>query len=238
MLLLIGWKLLYKVLACSCSIIGAIWTAKEISTGLFPGISILNAVFGDIRTFIYPAVLGGIARMLYLLHCEIFPTYKFDDKIIRVRIGNILKKKKGNIIIGSNEQLKTSAEEIGSQSIHKQLLEKKAGNQAEIEKIFAKYKNSAHSKSGFFQGEVGGKAIIFLVMSTLDQPQIATTTKRKMSQSIRELFSRQSELQIQNSTVFCPLLGTGEAGINLSKDEVITMIIGMFIDSCRQRTHE
>src|SRR5699024_108585 len=60
----------------------------------------------------------------------------------------------------------------------------------------------------------------------------------KMSQSIRELFSRQSELQIQNSTVFCPLLGTGEAGINLSKDEVITMIIGMFIDCCRRRTQE
>lgn len=166
-----------------------------------------------ILAFVGAAV--GIGRLIYSIWEIFFEKFQIGDKTIHIRIGNILKKTGGNIMIGVNEQLITDPAVIGPSSIHRQLLDMYPGQKSHVEAIFQKQgkkgqKNSA--ENSFFQGKVGGKPIIFLPMSDINEQRVVTTKAKK---SVGNLLSCSAirggcRLKIKRCSVRCWELGRPE----------------------------
>lgn len=227
------WKILFQICMFACSILGSIWSAIQILDEFCGKYHFWMRWSNCIWILIVPSVIGGFMRAIYLLKNNFFPTYKLSDKTIRVRIGDILDKSKGNIIVGINAQLETDEQLIAPSSIHAQLLKEKDTNQRELEKVFEKHKKSEDFTEGFFQETIGGKKVIFLIMSCLSAPGVAYTSVELVKEKLYSLFSHQQKLHIENNTVFCPLLGTGETGIYLSKEDAVLMIVKIFLRHCK-----
>ena len=229
------WKICKQIFIFAFTIIGTIWSAMEIITGIFADWQLGWDLATNVWVYVVPAIGGGAFRLIYLLKNEVFPSHKFDDKLITVRAGNILKKKKGNIIVGINKSMETSEDLIASGSIHMQLLKENENNAVEMEQIFERHRQGNDPDELFFQGEVNGKDIIFLVMSDLSGAQTAATSKSQVEEGLQELFSHQHVVHITNGTVYCPVLGTGQAGLSLTMHDTVILIVKNFLNYCRCR---
>lgn len=226
------WKIFKQIILYVFSMIGTVWSIMEIFTGIFPELSFLSELAANKWSYIVPAAVSGFFRMGYLLINEVFTVHKFSDWSISVKPGNILKKANGNIIIGVNSDLKTTEDVIAPSSIHMQLLKEKPENAETLKNIFESHRQSSSSDRLFFQGEVNGKGIIFLVMSDLIDAKIACTTVKQVEGALQELFEHQNALHIIDGTVYCPLLGTGQAGVSLTLQEAVLLIVKNYLKHC------
>lgn len=235
------WGIIKDAFAFAFFVIGGAWTALEIIEVIPFKQEIIDAVEGaSFVILLIVGIAGWIGKLIYSFCQMFFQTYPKGDKTIRIRIGNILDRTNGNIIVGVNEQLITSPGELGPSSIHMQLT-RHPGWRSYLEEIFEEQKEKVargDAENCFFQKFLGDQHIIFLPMSNLHDQQVVTTTTNMVSDRLEKLFSNQGQLRIKNQTVYCPLLGTGEAGIHLSKEETIKMIVRIFIRCCENMTSD
>lgn len=235
----IDWGILKSSAAFAFAAIGTAWTALEI-IGIVPfSESFLNWIKeSSFAILVIVGIVCGIGKLICSVYRVFFHTYHSEDKTIRIRVGDILERRGGNIIVGVNEQLITAPAEIGPSSIHRQLT-RTGGPRSDAEQIFREQRmKPAGERERFFQGDVEDKHIIFLPMSSLEGKQVVTTTLKMVSEKLADLFCNQGRLQVVNQTVFCPLLGTGEAGMHLSKEDTIKMIVRIFLQSCGKMTDD
>lgn len=209
-----------------CVAVGAVWSVFEFLSYYFPDNQKIQEVTGNIGWILIPALLFGVYKVSRTLKMTFYPTYRIGNKTIKIRVKNILKCKKGTIVAGVNEQLKTSKEEIGETSIHYQLVHM---NEERIREIFETHKQSSNVSQRFFQGKVDDLDIIFLKMSDLPHEQKATTSAAKLEESFYELFHHQEKLTVKSKTLYCPLLGKGAASAPVSYNDVVKMMIRNFL---------
>lgn len=209
-------------------VIGGLWTIIEIMEKCLPDMLITQMAVGNMKVILYPALLCGVGKIIYIVRTELFPTYKFGEKQVKICCGDILKKKDGTIVIGVNEQLKTKRHEVEEHSIHAQFI-KKYGTK-DIGEIFDNHGAFPDAeKQKAFAGKVNGRSLIFLKMSDLEEDGIPTTTVTRLKDSVRELFENQASLKVVNGTVYCPLLGTGASGGSMERAEVIQLLAREFL---------
>lgn len=226
-------KILYQVVKMFWIIIGGVWTLMEILKTVFSNNQFIRDCSTNIWILLIPAILLSTIYGIYTIYSKFFPVYKFDDKMLCIKIGNILKQKNGNILIGINEQLETSKDKIGVQSIHMQLLKENQKNEQQIKKSFDEFrKKNPGKRHGFFQADIGGKKCIFLIMSTIERPKAVSTSAGRIYEELISLLNGQEHLSINNHRVYVPLLGTGEAGVRMPKDAMILLIVSAFLRSC------
>lgn len=170
------FKMLSEAIKTFATISGIIWSAIQLIDYFFSQNSAIQEYTGNIKIIWVPALVFAAGRLAYVLKKDFFPTYKYKDKKIEIRVGNILKCKKGTIVVGVNHQLKTLAKDIGESSIHKQLIDKYG--EEKINVIFETHKNGPNRQQTFFQGEVDILDIIFIKMSDwIGEQRVVTSTK-------------------------------------------------------------
>lgn len=235
------WSMAKSVLATAFAAIGGVWSALEIIQVCPLSQEVLNKINGWAFTILIIAgIVGFLSRIIYLI-CQIF-TPRFNigetgETSIRIHIGNILNQTKGTVIIGINKEYITDPDTIAASSIHKQLLDRYPSRRETIAEVFRKHKESREhdpAKPAFFEERVGRNHVIFLPMSTLSAPHVAYTSLETVREALHGLFSAQKDFSVSEETVFCPLLGTGEAGMNLSREDTVRMIVRTFIICCNK----
>ncbi len=176
--------------------------------------------------------------------CDIWQVFFFSCKIgssckIRIRIGNILKKKNGTILIGINNELDTNPRRIGDGSIHEQLISKQKDNSLlnEFEKERKQIESLAEMGHSF-PWQDGQQSYLFLVMSSLTQAHVPKARSSDLLTAMRKLFDSQDSLVIQSRTLYVPVIGTGEAAVRLSHADVIKLIAREYIISEARSTPE
>ena len=226
-------KILYQAVKMFWIIIGGIWTSIEILKTVWPTNQLISRNSTNIWILLAPALLISFIYGIYLTYSKFSLVYKFDDKILRIKVGKILKQKNGNIVIGINEQLENSKSQMGTQSIHMQLLNENPKNEQQLKKAFDEFcKKNPEKHEGFFQADIGEKKCIFLIMSTITQPRAVRTSSRWIDKELTSLLNGQESLSIRDHRVYIPLLGTGEAGVEITKDQMILLIVRAFLKSC------
>lgn len=226
-LLMYIFKMLLEAIKAFGTVSGIIWSSIQLIDYFFHQNPAIQKYTSNIQIIWIPALVFAVGRLAYVLKKDLFPTYKYNEKRIEIRVGDILKYKRGTIVVGVNHQLKTSADDIGEASIHKQLIDKHG--EETINEIFEKHKNGPNSQNAFFQGKVGILDIIFIKMSDWIREQQVVTSTEDLEKGLHSLFHQQADLQIREKTLYCPLLGKGAAASSLDYNTVIELIIGKFL---------
>jgi hypothetical protein len=230
------------------SILGGCWLIIEIVNTIFPN---KVPIVGNPHFLLVPSLILSIIYIVPVTFCI---TYRVDghDKIIKIRLGNILRKKNGTIVIGTNDGLSTDLELVGSGSLQAQVT-KLIGQEAIADQFSEAKKNSAISEDGkypyglCFEGRaVRDKKVrfwtpsqkpysfLYIIMSSLTAGQNANTTKEQLTQAIKQMFVETRKLKLKDATIYCPLLGTGTANVDLPKQEVAKILISQYIAHCSE----
>ncbi|MGE4274210.1 MAG: macro domain-containing protein [Desulfitobacterium sp.] len=227
------------------SILGGCWLIIEIVNTIFPN---KVPIVGNPHFLLVPSLILSIIYIVPVTFCI---TYRVDghDKIIKIRIGNILHKKNGTLVVGTNDSLSTDLDLVGSGSLQAQVT-KLIGQEA-IENQFSEAKRNFNvSQDGrysfglCFEGRaVRDKKVrfckkpysfLYIIMSSLTAGQNANTTKEQLTRAIKQMFVQTSKLNIKDATIYCPLLGTGTANVDLPKQTVAEILISQYIAHCRE----
>lgn len=230
------WSIVKPVGMSVFAAIGAAWSVLEI----IPVCPLPQKLLDSIKNgqFIILVIVGlvvAVYRGYNVIRQFFFPHFNINETgeaSIRICRGNILNQTKGTVIVGINEEYETAPEKIGPSSIHKQLLEKYDSQKKTITDAFLSHKTVRDldpARPAFFEERIGENHIIFLPMSTLNPTHAAETTLEKVREALYGLFSAQGNISVRDETVFCPLLGTGEAGMSLSREDTVRMIVRTFI---------
>lgn len=230
-------KLFFQYIKNVMSAIGAAWSALDIMENFLLQLEDVQ-LKKDIILFV-----AGCAAVLCLIHyiyLLLFFTCDLGiaDTSIKIRYGNILKKKNGTVVIGINQELKTDKNEIGRNSIHYQIVD--ANLVPNIKELFKKEKNRLEKNENgnqiapmgtSFSWNGDNKHYLFLVMSRLLRDQTPQATREDIQTAIKTLFNQQETLDIEKGNLYIPLVGTGEAGVRISRNESIKMIVSEYIAS-------
>ncbi len=170
----------------------------------------------------------ALTSVYYLLPLFKVIHVKESDCELCVRPGNILKKKNATIVVGINDILSCDRTIIGENSIHYQLMQKKYSRQVEDRLNEARLSlNGQKAKYGtVFSVNAANynKFFIFLVMSNISKPGIIDTKAEDLCRAITDLFKQESSLTIKNNKLFIPIIGTGPAGVGITKYNMIKAI--------------
>lgn len=226
------FKLLCKYICKIASAIGITWTIIDLVNNLCD--TPLN-VDEEKKIILAVALVSAILILLYYVFKSMFFTCKLEkrDIEIRVRVGNILRKRKGTIVVGINKALSTNPDKIGKGSIHEQLLIKYPDNELinafaeEERKLIEEGKNA--SMGYFFKWSKGKQDFLFLVMSDLEHSQAPSTQREDIQLALQLLFNNQKKLPILNGHLYLPLLGTGASAVRMPRTSVMELIINEYI---------
>lgn len=225
-------EFLKKVLGAGLSTTGALWTATEFCEAYFPGNSLLMQLCGNAFYIFIPSMGVAVVYGIYLLKDMYYIRYAISDKQIIISPGDILRKKKGAIVIGINNQLITDPDQIGRKSLHREIVrrygEEKITEEFEKEKELRQMRGQS-KQNDFFTRELAGKQFIFLMMSRIQKPEVAATSKDEIQKAFYNLLSSHTDIRIDSNRLYCPLLGTGEGGVNASADEIAALIVWEFM---------
>ena len=208
-------------------------------------IQILNNQHIDV-----PPVIAAPWNVLYVtIFCTIaiyfLPLFSVlrmhnSDRELCIRPGNILRKRNSSIVIGINDTLSCDLNDIGEHSIHHQLL--KLDVDDKIKQCFNDQKTSDKQTAASEQNASGetkkwkygylftcdvsrkNQSFVFLVMSSLHKPGTVLTNPRDLQKSITQLFQSENDYVIKRGHLVIPLIGTGSAGVEMTKHDVIKMI--------------
>lgn len=221
-----------QALTTCAAIIGTLWAVIEIMQGFLPEWSVTCFLSSHIAVLILPGMVGGVVQGVYAFVNQRYLTYKRKDKIIKIRRGDILNKRKGTIVIGVNRQLVTDPDKIARDSIHWQLISR-CGKRV-LEDIFEKQRNGGCGDRCFFTGQAGGLDIVFLMMSDLGENGTVRTSLDMMTEALEDFFNHQENLQIKKGKVYLPLLGLGRTGAPLECNEAVKLIIRKYLQFQKQ----
>lgn len=230
-------SLIKEYLGTSMSFIGTTWAIIGIVEHLFIGTP--SAELLQIEKWILLSV--GFATLLLHIFIDflkfVFFSYKTESGMnIQIRVGNILKKTNGSILVGINSQLNTDPAQIGANSIHRQLIDK-IGRE-KVEKAFAEKKAtlaSANAPMGdTFPIKDDSQLFQLLVMSELSSTGSPSTNNQNLYLALSSLFMNQCNLEVLNKRMYIPLIGTGDADCQLSHADGAKLIAKAFILSKEQ----
>lgn len=207
--------------------IGLMWTFIEIMEKYFANLPIVKENKDNLLVLLIPALFLVLYRLVYILLIESKVKCEIRDLKIIVRVGDILKCKRGVIVIGVNNQLNTDEDKIAKNSLHSKMIGKYG--QDKMKEVFSKGKKKVNNDIRYFQDEINGKSYLFLAMSDINDFGAVSTKGSTVRIALDSLFFNQENLIALNNNIFIPLIGTGAGGLQPSKQEVIKMIIESFL---------
>lgn len=157
---------------------------------------------------------------------------------IRIKLGNLLRKKKGFQLVPINDRLITSEpnSKITSNSIHEQLL-----NGSEGLAIYSRIKIEQKPYNGknvpighYFTFEKGKHHILFLATSHRNDENGTEVTLEDLRKAIHTLFTKNDLQGITYKSMYIPVIGTGAAEGRFTHEDVIKMIAKEYI-ICRSQ---
>lgn len=232
---------LKKVSGVGFSTAGGLWTVMQFCEFYFPNNSFLTAIYNEALYIFVPSISIAVIYGLYLLKYRCFIRYVISDKQIVIKPGNILSKRKGAIIVGINNQLITDPDKIGRKSLHREIVRRygkeKIAEEFKKERKFRE-KQEEHNRKCFFSREINGKQFVFLMMSRIQKPEVAATSKDEIVSALDHFFNSHTDIRIDSNRLYCPLLGTGEGGINASNDEMANLIVREYVRFLKHNDEE
>lgn len=226
-------KKLYRIAAQSFSVVGALYSFSEMLRQLAPGSALAFPFTWRFALGLFLASLAVFTAWTVYLH--FFQTIRIPntDRTVCIRFGDILRRRKGRIVVGVNDTLSYSASQIGSKSIHNQLIRK--FGIAWVQRVFERQKQAdprARYPYGycFSANAPDGRLFLFTVMSELTADGVPTTQLAGIRQVIHTLFGSDS-FRCENNRLYMPLLGTGSAALQFSKQQLAEQIAFEFIRS-------
>ncbi len=217
------WSTVWDLVKMGFAVIGSIWTVMEIFERYFPEWEFVEYGKSHIGVMIIPAVLVVAGMCVRLLYQERVITFTIKGVQVKIQAGDMLHKKKGLTVVGVNRQLNTKREQIGETSIHKAVLDRYG--QEKLDRAFERGSRQVGAGRLFFQEKLEDWEFLFLCMSDLDENAAASTTEELMKKALDDLFSNQQMLRVPKGRVYLPILGTGEGGFCLGKEETIQFMI-------------
>ena len=225
---------LKKQLIISMSSIGTMWTLLEICESLYAG-SISDSVQKCL--LLLSAVFWPLLLLIYE-NC-FFSCPVGHSCTLRIRLGSILRKKRGAILVNINNELLEHGVQFKSESLHGRLLHGKDRRHiffsivSEREKFQAL--KTAPPIGHHFDVFTSKQHFLFLVASRLNRFRVPETTPGDLLTALHTLFSEQSSLHIGSRTLYTPVIGTTSCGINISYDEAIESIAREYIICCEDK---
>ena len=211
------------VLKMGLAVIGMIWTVIEIGEWYFPNWKVVIYCQSHIRVMVIPAVVVMAGMCVWKWYQEKIITFPIGKVKVKIQAGDILHKEKGVTVVGINRQLNTKLDQIGEASIHRAVLD--LYGQAQLDRAFEKGKETVGAGRLFFQEKLDGREFLFLCMSDLKGNSAASTTKELIQRALDDLFYNQDILRVPKGRVYFPILGTGESGSSMGKEETIQFMI-------------
>lgn len=240
---LLSKKKLKEIIGSSFSIIGGVWTIYQILEVIIPTIK---------NDIINPTIIATIIFLIINFIIK-FPRrtmeYYIKNKDIKIKIiiGDMLKESGGKIVpTNTTFDTKREGDFISEKSIQGQIQEKYFKNNIQsldslIEKELSSVKiheklNRVNSKNNRY--EIGttikliinGEKYYFLALADVNEYGQAMSSYENILISLPRLWEFILEKGHMEPMVI-PVLGTGRAGINQSKENVIKQIIFSFIAS-------
>lgn len=217
----------YEISKISFSTMGVIWTVVNILEFYFPKHLLVIKYKDDIRILLFPALITTVISLFNLIKSRYVIKYKIDDIRIIIMVHDIFRIRNGVNVIGINNQLCTQVDKIGENSIHSKMIDK-YGKEV-MRDVFVKGKEKIRNGKKYFQDKIKNKDFLFLPMSNVDDGA-ASTTITIVNDALKNIFENQEYLRLPNGKINIPIIGTGAAGINLSKEDVIKLIIENYLD--------
>lgn len=226
-----------KVLGAGFSTTGALWTATQFLEAYFPDNPLLMEICGEVLYIIIPSICVAVVYGIFLLKDRYYIRRSISDKQIIISPGNILRKRKGAILVGVNNELITDPALIGRKSIHREIVrrygEEKIAEEFRREKELWQ-RREALREHCFFTRELEGKQFIFLIMSRIQKPEVPATSKAEIQNALHNFLASHTDIRIDSNRLYCPLLGTGASDINASADEMVDLIAREFVKFIKQ----
>lgn len=224
-------KRLKSILTAGMSVIGGLWSVITIAEVYYPDYWLVKLCGSNIFCLIIPAAVVMVLSLIGQIVKIFFLGIKYDNVRVGIRVGNILNKSDGVIVVGVNNQFITDENKIGKTSIHNQVV--KQYGQDKIAEIFNKNNKAEVRERLFFQERIDDKEFLFLLMSDLDDNGVASTTQEQIGRALDSLFNNQSRLRLPHpqKCIYLPVLGTGETGRFRVDNKDIIFIISKFLQN-------
>lgn len=212
---------------------GSVWGILEIFGNISDTVKDWQS---DWRVIVFLSIAATVVIMGIQLRRYFFHEKKIaeTDASICVKVGDFTKMKNGSCLVGINNKLETRTEYIGAGSLHEQIVKKHGEQKVKAEFDNARDKLQKNGVDTYDWGEAFSCKIdkndyVFLVMSELPQAGRPSVKKEDLKQAVQKFFHSQTKLQVANDTLYCPVLGTGAAGIPVMGREVIGEIVRSFV---------
>lgn len=235
-------RIVVQIFLAACSGIGAAWSVLEIAKHYAGDHVKLQTILDNVFILLFAAIVGAFVKL-----CQIYRDsrlrYKIENTTIIVEPGNILRRPKGVIVVGTNRQLETGLNQIAKNSIQYQLVKKYGENAFKpCFDAWKEEKRKCESEGRRWQTwrtvEVKGREYLFIAMSDLAGPGAASTNPGMLRETLGELFASQQRLALPDKRMYMPVLGTGAGGMRLSHQETIKEILKSYLDFCLNTTED
>lgn len=231
-----------QLILAACSGIGAAWSVLEVARHYAGNYVKLQNFLNNVFILFFAAFIGAAIKA-YQIYRDSKLKYKIGNTTITVEQGNILRRSKGVIVVGTNCQLETRLDQIAQKSIHYQLVEK-YGEDA-FKPCFEAWREERKAcEAGGFPWQtwrtvkIKKREYLFLAMSELSAPGAAKTNQEMLRKTLYELFASQQRLALPDKRMYIPVLGTGAGGMQLSYQETVKEILKCYMEFCLNITKE
>lgn len=169
------------------------------------------------------------------------------DVVVQINIGNVLKQK-GDIVVGSNSTFDTSMEDntISKTSVQGQFTKQYCPNITELDHKLAlalgDVPSTVLARTGKPYGKikeyefgtvatvvVGGQKAHFAAIARLNANRVASSTADEFLDALPKVWNAIRERGGGIEPLVCPILGSGYARLNLTRSQLVQMIIRSFV---------
>lgn len=225
-------QILKKLLTSGVAAIGTVWTLMEINNTL----SIIDVGDCSSKTII---ILAGVLwpsvtvfREMLFFNCNIGNSFH-----LRIRFGNITRRKNGTILVPINHNFFCKKPEPRRlfdkrpESILSQLTIGKDGSEIvqQLQDFHARLNGSSTPMGTCYGVTTHKRSLLFMSQTRHVEAGKCASSHDEIMQALNNLFADQTKLNIENYTIYMPVLGTGKSGANLSYDNAIKMIAKAFV---------
>jgi hypothetical protein len=226
------WAMVVELMGCMGAFLTLVdiheyFTDEKVEIGLF-------------RLFIGCAIL--VLFVNFVWKTLVFQCKFHGNRIIKIRFGNILKRKDGTVLVPINDRL-YSRRNIGRRntgSMHDQLMDGRYGDAIAMalskEAQCVGASNGEHAPMGHHfsvKTRDGKYDYLFFVSAHFQKENLASSSYTEVRLALRKLFLEQADFAVRNNTLYMPVIGAGCAG--LCYEDAIRMIAQEYILSC---THQ
>lgn len=225
---------IWKTVKTFVAFIGSVWGVIEIF-GNF------SSTIKNLQSNGYVIVGSSCIATLVIMIIHIFKYFYFRKQIpgtdasVCVKMGDITKERKGSCLVGINNKLETRNNFVGRNSLHAKIIKKHGEENVKMEFNRARDGLNIDERTGrycfgdSFSCKLDKNDYVFLVMSEMLIDAHPSVTKAQLLETIHKFFSNQLGLEIVNSTLYCPVIGTGAGGNSMNQKDVICEMVRQFV---------